>query len=213
MLMPHDQFRNIVRLKPIESENNIKIPTYFANLLTVAKRQKSILGKYIGYYYQYYNSFSRDNCILRSLLVIYHWQDYTLYKRLERLKLQNEDSAPDVYKYVGILTTVGDRLHFIDQESITGHELSHTIIYPSYRNRVTTLSGLTMGVSGSDQRLISASPAVLEYLGQGIRLRQAIEGCRIYENASTEIPVPVLEALRRSPPVDVTRALQIPPLM
>ncbi len=213
MLMPHDQFRNIVRLKPIKSAHDIQIPTYFVNLLANAKRQKNALGKYIGYYYQYYNSFSRAGFILRSLIIVYNWQDYTMYKRLERLKLENDGSAPDVYKYVGILATVGDRLHFIDQESITGHELTHTIIYPSYRNRVTTLTGLTMGVSGSDQRLISASPTVLEYLGRGIRLREAIEGCRIYENASAELPAPILDALRRSPAVDVTRALQVPPLI
>ncbi len=146
-------------------------------------------------------------------MAVYNWNDYTLYKRLERLKIQGARAAPDVYKYAGVLATVGDRLHFMDQEAITGHELSHTIVYPSYRNRVTTLTGLTMGVSGSDQRLISASPVVLEYLGRGIKLREAIEGCQVYENSSKELPTPVLEALRRSPAIDQTHALQVPPLM
>lgn len=146
-------------------------------------------------------------------MLVYNWNDYTLYKRLERLKLNSEAATPDVYKYVGILASVGDRLHFMDQESITGNELTHTIVYPSYRNRVTTLTGLTMGVSGSDQRLISASPVVLEYIGRGIKLREAIEGCRIYDSSSKEIPAPILEALRRSPAVDQNRALQVPPLM
>ncbi len=127
--------------------------------------------------------------------------------------MENDPTIPDVYKYAGILASVGDRLHFIDRECITGHELSHTIVYPSYRNRVTTLTGLTMGVSGSDQRMIAASPVVLEYVGRGIKLREAIEGCRVYDNSSREIPAPILEALRRSPTADQTRALQVPPLI
>ena len=213
MLMPHDQFRNIVRLRPTDNMANIKIPINLTHLLAGARRQSSMLSKFVGYYYQYYNSFSRHNCILRSLMIVYSWNEYTLYKRIERLKLQDDVVTPDVYKYAGILANVGDRLHFMDQESITGNELSHTIVYPSYRNRITTLTGLTMGVSGSDQRLISASPVVLEYVGRGIKLREAIEGCRIYENTSKEIPAPILEALRRSPAVDQTRALQVPPLM
>jgi hypothetical protein len=213
MLMPHDQFRNIFRLKSTDESKNTKIPMFFANFLISSQRQKNILSKFIGFYYVYYYSFSQSGYILRSLMTVYNWNEYTLYKRLERLKFQNSNAAPDVYKYVGILATVGDRLHFMDQESITGHELSHTIVYPSYRNRVTTLTGLTMGVSGSDQRLISSSPVVLEYIGRGIKLREAIEGCRIYKHSSEEIPAPILEALRRSPAIDQTRALQVPPLM
>ena len=213
MLMPHDQFRNIVRLRPKEDYFRLQVPPNFLSLLTVAQRQKGTLSKFIGYYYQYYHSFSRANHILRSLVIVYNWKDYTLYKRLERLKLQGDRAIPDVYKYAGILSNVGDRLHFIDQECITGHELSHSIVYPSYRNRVTTLTGLTMGVSGSDQRFITASPVVLEYVGRGIKLREAIEGCRVYENSSQEIPAPILEALRRSPAAEQARALQVPPLI
>ncbi len=213
MLMPHDQFRNIVRLKRIDRGLDLQIPKEIVNLLLKMQRQKNNLSRFVGYYYQYYNSFSRSDCVLRSLVLIYNWNDYTFYKRLERLKFQNDLTVPDVYKYTGILANVGDRLHFMDQECITEHELSHTIVYPSYRNRITTLTGVTMGVSGSDKRVISASPVVLEYVGRGIKLREAIEGCRVYESSSREIPAPILEALRQAPAADHRRAMQVPPLM
>ena len=180
ILMPQDQFRRIVRLRPNRSGEDVALPPRVPRLLADAQRHRSMLGKTHGYYYGYYYSFSSPGRILCSLTQIYGWNDYTFYKRLERLRHPGGTGPPDVYKYAGLVTVVGDRMHMIDQETITGSELTQTILFPSYRNRVTTLTGLTMGVSGADSRQPSAARVVMDYLGPNVNRRQAIAGCRLY---------------------------------
>lgn len=177
MLMPHDQFRKIVRLRPNRNSDEPAAPPLLAELMRSAQRQRAALGRYHGYYYEYYASFSRPGYILRSLVVVYGWGDYTLYRRVERLKIVGEAGPPDVYKYSGIMLAAGDRLHLIDQETITASEFSHTILYPSYRNRLTVMTGLTMGVSGSDAHLPSATRTLLEFVGRTVNLRRMLRGC------------------------------------
>jgi len=87
-----------------------------------------------------------------------------------------------------MMSIVGDRLHMIDQETITGNELTQTILYPSYRNRVTHLVGLAIGVSGANAHQPSATRVILEYVGRSVDLRPAIDGCRLYHESSPDLP-------------------------
>ncbi|MCB9946991.1 MAG: helix-turn-helix transcriptional regulator [Rhodospirillaceae bacterium] len=187
ILMPQDQFRKIVRLRPNRGGEDVTLPPRLPRLLAEAQRHRATLGKTHGYYYGYYHSFSLPGHILRSLVLIYGWNDYTVYKRLERVRHPREAGPPDVYKYAGIVSVVGDRIHMIDQETLTGSELTQTILFLNYRNRVTVLTGLTMGVSGADAHQPSAARIVMEYLGRNVNRRHAIAGCRLYPEDSEEI--------------------------
>ncbi|MGO4572676.1 helix-turn-helix domain-containing protein [Microvirga sp. 2TAF3] len=208
ILMPHEQFREIVRLRPHGQEDSLVIPPMFRNLLGQAQRQKGQLTKYLGYYYKYFYSFSSPGSILRSLVCVYTRGDYTLYKTVERLKPPGAQTTPYIFKYSGLLVHVGDRLHMIDYEAVAGHEISQTILYPSYRNRVITLIGLMIGVSGTEAHQPTAARVALEYVGRTINLRRALEGCRLYSENSTEISYQVTEYLKgsSSPPVHLLRA-------
>lgn len=188
LLMPPDQFSKIVSLRPMRETDAPQLPGDLPRLLGQAQRQHGLLSKTLGYYYEYYLSFSTPDHVLRALTCVYTWQDYTLYKRVERLHRAHRSAPPDVYKYVGLVTVVGDRLYMFDQEGITGAELSQTILFLNYRNRVSTLSGLRLGVSGADTREPSASRVVMEYLGRSVSPREALAGCQIYHLQSEEIP-------------------------
>lgn len=188
LLMPHDQFSNILRLKPKHSGDNITLPPGVSSLLKTAKRQRSTLTKLHGYYYEYYLSFSTPGHILRSLTYIYDWKDYTLYKRIERLNREGRVGPQDLYKYAGIISMTGDRIHMIDRETLTESELTQKIMYPNYRNRVSTLTGLIIGVSGADAHEPSSSRVIMEYIGRTGNLRQAISECGIFPEGSPEIP-------------------------
>ncbi len=188
VLMPHDQFRNILRLRPAREGDDLSIPPGFAGLLAEAQRCRGTLTKTHGYYYKYYLSFSTPCHILRSLVHIYGWNEYTLYRRLERLRQPDRAGPPDVYKYAGLVTVAGDRMHMLDRETITGSELTQTVLYLNYRNRISVLTGLTVGVSGGDAHEPSASRVVMEYIGRAANLRQAIAECRLYPEDSPEIP-------------------------
>lgn len=188
LLMPPDQFSHIIRLRPARAADLPPVLGAIPRVLSQSQRQRGLLVKTHGYYYEYYLSFSTPKHVLRSLIYIYGYDDYTLYKRMERLRREGHIGTPDVYKYAGIVTIVGDRIHMLDEETITGAELSHTILYPNYRNRVSSLSGLRLGVAGSDAREPSVSRIVMEYLGRTLNRRDALKGCRLYRLDSPEIP-------------------------
>lgn len=195
ILMPHEQFSNIIRLRPSHKDNDLKLPPDMRRLLKDAQRQKSILNKFYGYYYEYYLSFSTPGHILRALTCIYGWEDFTLYKRIERVNRKGADSPTELYKYSGIVTVTGDRLHMFDKETITGAEISQRVLFFNYKNRVSVLTGLTLGVSGSDSHKPSASRVVMEHLGKTTNLRQAIAGCGVFPKDADEIPKAIVNHL------------------
>ena len=100
-----------------------------------------------------------------------------------------------MYKYAGIVTVAGDRIHMLDQETITRSELTQTILYLNYRSRITVLTGLTVGVSGGDAHEPSASRVVMEYIGRSVNLRKAIAECRLYREDSPEISMQIRDHL------------------
>jgi transcriptional regulator with XRE-family HTH domain len=194
-LMPHDQFRNLLRLRPRADPDAPPLPPLLLGLLNASRRQRTELGKLVGWYYVHYHSASRPGFVLRSLLSVFPWGDYTCYKRLERVALPQESRRPEIYKYTGMVVSVGDRLHLVDQETVTGSELSYTILYPSYRNRVQMLTGMTMGVSGADTHHASASPVIMEALGRSIHIRRALKGCGLYQPDSEALSTPTRKYL------------------
>jgi hypothetical protein len=208
ILMPTNQFQNLLRLKKDNNNGTAKLPPLLAVLLEKAQRQRAELSKNLGYFNAYYLSASRPGWILKSLVHIYPWEDFTFYKRLERLLPHGGKGRADLYKYAGVVCTIGDRLHLLDQETLTGSELTHTILYPSYRNRVTLLMGLTIGVSGNDAHRPSASLIVLEYAGSKVNLRKAIGECGLFDVDSELIPKVVRDYLGKSSKKNVAGQLQ-----
>lgn len=190
MLMPHEQFRGILRLRPSKDNEMPNLPWPMRDLLQLAQRQRADLSRLVGWYYVHYHSSTRPGLVLRSLMTIHHWRDYTCYRRIERLSVQEELQRPDVYKYSGVIIMLGNRIHLMDQETVTASELSHTILYPNYRNRVQLLTGMTMGVSGADTHHTFASPVLIESLGRDISPRRALRRCGLFAPDSPELSTP-----------------------
>ena len=195
LLLPPDQFRKIIELRPAQSSSLPPALNAVPNLLEMSQRKRNQIAKIHGYYYEYYLSFSTPQHVLRALIHIFPSENHTFFKRIERLRNDDSDTLPDVYKYEGIVLNVGDRFYLFDQESITGSELSQTILFQSYRNRVSTLSGLRLGVSGADGHEPAASRIVMEFIGRAVNQREAISGCRLFRHEDREIPSGVREHL------------------
>jgi transcriptional regulator with XRE-family HTH domain len=212
LLMPVHQFRNLLRLKKERDDGLVKLPPLLPPLLQLVQRQRAELSKNLGYFHVYYLSASRPGSVLKSLIHIYEWQEFTLYKRIERLKTQGTKGQAELYKYSGMVGVVGDRLHLIDQETLTGSELTHTILYPSYRNRITYLTGLTVGVSGNDAHRPSASRIALEYAGNTVNLRRAIADCGLFSPEDPAVPFIVSRYLCQAGAADGVGPLQASPL-
>ena len=195
LLLPPDQFRKIIALRPVQSSNLPPVLNAVPALLEMSQRKRNQVAKIHGYYYEYYLSFSTPQHILRALIHIFPSDNFTFFKRIERLRKDRADGLPDVYKYQGIVINVGDRFYLFDQESITGSELSQTILFQNYRNRISTLSGLRMGVSGADGHEPASSRIVMEFIGRAVNHREAISGCKLFRFDSPEIPLDIREHL------------------
>jgi transcriptional regulator with XRE-family HTH domain len=195
LLLPPEQFRKIIELRPAQSSNLPPALSAVPNLLEISQRKINKIARIHGYYYEYYFSFSTPRHVLRGLIHIFSSDNFTFFKRIERLRKHNSDIIPHVYKYKGIVINTGDRFYLFDQESITGSELSQTILFQSYRNRVSTLSGLRMGVSGADGHEPAASRIVMEFIGGAVNHRDAISGCKLFHYDDPEIPLGIRQHL------------------
>lgn len=195
IIMPDDQFRDIVRLKPARQASDDLTPPLLSTLLEATAGQLSQLRVYTGYYYEFRSSFTSPELILRSLLHIHERDGLMMYKSIERLKRQDgtpQDSIVNVFKYSGILLMIGNRIHMLDQEGLMGQELSHMVLFPPYRNRISALRGMKMGVTATDAHEPIAARVVLEKVGRSINMRRAIGRCGLYDPRGDGVPQSVL---------------------
>ncbi|WP_137389514.1 transcriptional regulator [Rhodoligotrophos defluvii] len=203
ILMPHERFSEVVRLRPAARQITSELPVGAQRVMRLAIAQHAQLAKYCGYYYKYFYSFSTPSFILRSLVCIYQDEKLTLYKTVELLsRPEQRDANSDLFKYRGVVLPIGDRLHMIDHESVLGNEMSQTILYPPYRNRVSALIGLMIGITATEAHQPVAARAVLEYLGRQVDRRKAIAGCGLFAQDAPEVPRSVLTYLREASPTD-----------
>ncbi|MFV2044165.1 MAG: hypothetical protein ACC700_13160 [Anaerolineales bacterium] len=74
--------------------------------------------------------------ILKSLVHVFDADGYTAYRRTGGVSF--------VYKYLSVVRAPHGRSFMTNRETLTGGEISRTVLYPSYKNKVDILTGLTM---------------------------------------------------------------------
>ncbi len=201
IVMPSDQFRDIVRLKPSLPISAELAPPVVSSLLKLAAQQSSQLTRYTGYYYEFRYSFTTPGLVLKSLINVFESDGLVLYKSIERLRRHGPGAPPqpaagtDIFKYLGLLLQVGNRIHMLDQEAIMGEELSHMILFPPYRSRISTLLGMKMGVTATEAHEPIAARVVLEKIGRRVEVRRALEHCGLHSANSDTVPASVLSYL------------------
>ena len=201
--LPHSQFQRLVQVSPrhvVNATNNIE-DEHFDRL-----QQKSSpeLEKYLGYYFEYYYSMGNPGKILRSLVCIEKQGNKVVYQRTERLIEGNEIGHKEVChcKYLGLAYYLSDRIFMTDYESLTVNEITQTILFPTFKNRIVWLHGLRLGVSASDERMPCSSRVLMEYLGTNIDLKKALAMCRFYEPEEDEIDESIQERINNQGPND-----------
>lgn len=211
ILMPPEQFRNLIQLRRNTALDDIEIPPRLRDMLSQAASSPAEVRRLHGYYYEYRLSYTHMGLLLRSFTYIYPWRSYTFYRRIERLQPPRARSGPpEVFKYDGVIIPVGDRLHLLDQETITRSELTHTVLYSSYANRVSRLVGLNMGVSARSSHEPIATRICLEYIGRSVRRSQALRDCGLLAMDALEVSDFVREYLSR--PGSALPQIMAPPL-
>lgn len=187
ILSPYPDLKKIIEIKGgpnIDEADNIVLERLGATL----EAGQEGLGEYHGFYYSYYYSFSRPGMILKSLIHVFDADGFTAHRRIERL-VEN-DTGRDVsfvYKYLGVVLALRDRLFMIDRETLTGGEISQTVLYPSYKNKIDILTGLTMGTAARTSREPICSRIALEFLGRTVDYTAVLKQCRLYQPGAPEI--------------------------
>ncbi|AYR21328.1 helix-turn-helix domain-containing protein [Alcaligenes faecalis] len=179
ILMPSAQFELLVQVRPKQTlldENPLPEASHLAHLKQIGT---AALDKYLGYYFETYLSMAYPGQVLRTLVYVEKRDERVYYQRTERLREHPQSKA---YRgvYRGLVHMLTDRIFLTDYETLTSLEMTQTILFPSFKNRVTRLTGLKLGVSGSGERMPCCTRVVYEYLGTAINVRQALRLCGLY---------------------------------
>lgn len=194
ILMPHSQFQRLIQVRPSSATpEEVGLPET-EHIEHIGKLGNPGLDKYLGYYFEYHISMACPGKLLRMLVCLERQDDKIYYQRTERLK---ESPHEKTYHgvYLGMANFLTDRIFMVDYESLTGHEITQTILFPTFKNRVSRLTGMKLGVSGSGERMPCAARVMYEYLGQSVDVRRALALCGLYDLDSPEIEDSIKKAV------------------
>jgi len=194
LLYPADKLRALVEVKGVLRHTTGE-PFYVAQIEALLRDADPGVERYYGHYFKYYYSFSYPGKILKALVVISERDGVPCHKCVERLVERPRPAGRAfVFKYLGVVALLKQRIFMIDREQLTGNEISQTILYPSFKNKVDRLTGLIVGTSGGTFREPLCSRVVLERLERGVHLKKALRSCGLYAPDAPEIG----EEIRRS---------------
>ncbi|MDM8350610.1 helix-turn-helix transcriptional regulator [Pseudomonas sp. sp1636] len=163
------------------------------------REHSSSLTRYCGYYFEYANCMSVPGKILLSLVQLREERGSYLFERQERQEPSRAvgGKAEDWVRcrYLGAAFYLQDRLFLIDYESLTGNEMSQTILIPSFKSRITRLNGLKTGVSSGDRRTPACTRAVWEFLGSEINRVNAYRQVMLYDPDDPRIDADIRQRL------------------
>jgi transcriptional regulator with XRE-family HTH domain len=210
ILSPHSELRKIVEVRGIKTTGDGD--TYLTRILKRGIEQSDpAIRKYYGTYFTYYHSFSLPGKILKAILHLSERDGIAGYKRIERLVDRERPSgASFVFKYEGVALYLRERIFLIDREALTGNEISHSILYPSYKNKVSLLTGLTLGTAGLTSREPICSRILLEYLGPGANIKESLGQCGLYRPDSRELDPAIVRAIENIIPPDSSALRALP---
>lgn len=194
IMMPTPQFERLLQVRPRNVPSLDAESLEAPHLAALKARGSAGMERFAGYYFETYLSMACPGKVLRTLVVIEKRGEHYYYQRTERL-IENAGDKADHGVYLGMAHFLTDRIFLNDYETLMGLEMTQTILFPSYRNRVTRLTGLKLGVSGSGERMPCCARVVYERLGNEVELRQALRLCGLYDISSPDIDAATRQAI------------------
>lgn len=196
ILLPHGQFQRIVDVRPmIKTQPNQGEDSFQEHLERLDHEARGDVDGYLGYYYEYYQSMSSPGKVLQNLVCLERRGNRMVFQRTERMRATSNE-PPCHNRYQGVAYLLTDRLFLVDYETLNRHEITQTILFPSFRNRVTRLTGLKIGVSDSSERMPCCARVLYEYLGQSVFVRKALANCGLHDLDSDRIDASIRAAVR-----------------
>lgn len=188
--LPHEQFARLIALR-----RRAPPPAPPCAPLLDQLRAASLpaLRQYLGYWRVTYVSLSFPGRFIRALSHLFGRGGDVCHRRIERLPAPGGGLFK--CRYAGLALFLEDRLFLTDVETLTRNEVTQTILFPSRRNRLTTLTGLYCGVSAGGARHIAATRIVFEFLGREVDGRAELARCGVFAPEAPEVPAAIRDAL------------------
>ena len=137
--------------------------------------------------------------------VLYENNGKHFLKWIERLSLvDSDDQTGFLYKIKGVVIGLGNRIFISGYEQVLKNELAHLILFPTYKNKVVQLSGLMLGVSGSDSREPVCQRVFFSYIGKAVNHKEAMKSCGIYDEDSEDLDPQVRSKVKNGIVTDET---------
>jgi len=154
------------------------------------------LTRYEGYYYSHFHALGFPGHLVRSLVHIFRNGDRFYTRNIEHLwNKEKNESHRNRFKYKGVAFYLGDRIFITEVEILTRTAICHTILFPSYRNIIDKLSGITTGVGSINAHMPKATRVEYQFLGKNVDLRDALNGCGIFDLDSKQIDRDIRERI------------------
>ncbi|GGO86484.1 transcriptional regulator [Marinobacterium nitratireducens] len=195
ILLPHSQFQRLVQVRPKSRSTDSPARPELAHLDRLTQRGSEGLERYLGYYFEYYLSMANPGKLIRTLVCLEELDERVYYQRSERM-VPHPGEAPCHNRYLGIAHLLTDRIFLLDYESLNCHEITQTILFPSFRNRLSRLTGLKLGVSDNSERMPCCTRVLYEYLGTNVDRKKALALCGLYDLDAADIDASILEGVR-----------------
>jgi hypothetical protein len=165
--LPEDQFRRLIQLRPnpiLSVSDQVGEPMRtIVELENLSSRHN--LEKYVGFYYEYYESMAYPGKILKTLVHLELHEGRAFYRRTERLQPVGSSNRGPRSIMLGQMLFLGQKLFLIDHESLSKAEICLTVMHPETKTVVENIHGLRVGSPGGGVNSPRARNVIWSYLG------------------------------------------------
>ncbi|MGH1542775.1 MAG: helix-turn-helix domain-containing protein [Arenicella sp.] len=182
LFLSHDDFLiHLTTAAPQSSHSNGQA-AFFEKMVSALPNDIEKLRRYLGYYYLWFYSIGFKGHIVKALVSVYEQDGVVYTKTIEHLSEMNGEVVDSyTFKYTGTVFYLSGRIFILEYEMLTKTTVNLAILNSSYRSKITTLHGITMGVSSAATREPAACRVEWEYLGKEIDIREALKSCQLYK--------------------------------
>lgn len=197
ILLPPQRFNAEVLNRPLARRAATPLDIVFSQVMEELPESQDALTPYCGYYFVYSRSPASPSTLFRALNVLFQEEGYTFEKSLDRFaRPERINPAPGITsKAKGLVLHARDRIYVHSLMAKPPYSPSLTVLYPSNRARLHTLSGIMLSVSSGPGRQAFATRVVYEFLGTSIDRKKAFRRCGIHDLNSPDVSPDILSRL------------------
>jgi transcriptional regulator with XRE-family HTH domain len=198
ILLPHEAFKAIVRLRPPSvGLQQSRFDKSVDNFIQASQTNQGLMQRHAGYYHAYFAPDPAREILVRTVVHLYQENDAWLTKTIDR-KLDDVFFIPACVKYSGVAVESFQRMTVLEREMGSGRSIWVSMLYCSEHAVPNYLAGLCMSMESEGRHDISCTRMIWHYLGKTPNLRSILSMCGIVDRSVEKIPDIILEGTDNS---------------